>query len=464
MTGHPRADALVGVIVAVALIWLLMAIALAVGRPEGELLSVTLRSVDAAGYNRSRWLSQRVRAAVPDGLVYRLERANVAKPFDQGTRVRWSARLTQRRWFGRILLAIMAASLSAATVGCGGSLPELTSSESPDSRVVRSQAVLDQFVGRDDAPGCSAAVADRGVIVWQGSRGLADLDSHTAIGSETSFSIGSVSKQFIAIGVLLLEQAGQLSTSDRLSKHFPGMPGWADRVTLAQMMHHSSGIPEYFGFLGAKGRPEATLTKQEVLAKISAAKKLRFQPGTKWEYSNSNYLLLGVIIERVSGQPLGTFLRERIFDPLQLDMVAGPGQEISGRARAYSQPGSEFEKVEWHLYALGPGGIWSTSSDLVRWADNYRTGNVGGPALLMRVFDGAQDTGFESSRFPGARYGAGIFILPDNRLVHDGDFEGFESSFIVSPDRQYAAAVLCNRYESTPDIVTEVLASVWEFR
>jgi hypothetical protein len=82
----------------------------------------------------------------------------------------------------------------------------------------------------------------------------------------------------------------------------------------------------------------------------------------------------------------------------------------------------------------------------------------------MRVLDGAQGTGIESSRYPGARYGAGIFILPDNRLVHDGDFEGFESSFIVSPDRESAAAVLCNRYESTPDILADVLASVWEFR
>ena len=120
--------------------------------------------------------------------------------------------------------------------------------------------------------------------------------------------------------------------------------------------------------------------------------------------------------------------------------------------------------MEGHIYALGPGGIWSTSADLVKWADNYRTGSVGGPALLTRVFDGSQDTGIESSPYPGARYGAGIFILPDNRLVHGGNFEGFQSSFIVSPDRQSAVAVLCNRFESTPDILTEVLASVWEFR
>jgi hypothetical protein len=80
----------------------------------------------------------------------------------------------------------------------------------------------------------------------------------------------------------------------------------------------------------------------------------------------------------------------------------------------------------------------------------------------MRVFDGAQHTGIDSSPYPGARYGAGIVILPDNRLVHSGDFEGFESSFIVSPDRS-AAAVLCNRFESTPEAMTDVLASVWGF-
>jgi CubicO group peptidase (beta-lactamase class C family) len=330
--------------------------------------------------------------------------------------------------------------------------------------VFRSKASLDQLVGRDDGPGCSAAVAERGVVVWQGSRGLAELESHTAINSETSFDIGSVSRQFVAIGVLLLDQAGQLSTSDPLSQHVPGMPGWADRVTLAQLLHHSSGIPDYFGDLAPKGWEHATLNPHGALAKISAAKKLRFQPGSKWEYSNSNYLLLGVIIERVSGQSLGTFLRERIFDPLQLRMVTGPGQKIPGRARSYSQPGSKFENVNWHFYALGPSGIWSTPADLVRWADNYRTGNVGGPALLTRVFDGAQDTGVDSSPWTGARYGAGIFILLDNRLVHGGSFEGFKSSFIVSPDRQSAVAVLCNRVEGKPEILAEALAFIWGFR
>ena len=121
--------------------------------------------------------------------------------------------------------------------------------------------------------------------------------------------------------------------------------------------------------LAQKGWEQATLKQQDALAKISAVRKLRFQPGTKWEYSNSNYLLLGVVIERVSGQPLGTFLKEKIFDPLQLRMVADPGQQmIPGGARSYRQPGSAFENVNWHLYALGP------SEYLV---DACRSGQVG---------------------------------------------------------------------------------------
>ena len=390
----------------------------------------------------------------------------MTQPFDHVTRSHWLRAPGQRRWVVRTLFAVVCSLICVGTVGCGGSLPRSTPPESPDSRVVRSQAALDQLVGRDDAPGCSAAVAVRGVVVWQGSRGLADLESHTAITSETSFDIASISKQFTAIGVLLLEQAGQLSTSDRLSEHVPGMPGWADRVTLAQLMHHSSGIPDYFGDLAQKGWEQATLKQQDALAKISAVRKLRFQPGTKWEYSNSNYLLLGVVIERVSGQPLGTFLKEKIFDPLQLRMVADPGQQmIPGGARSYRQPGSAFENVNWHLYALGPSEIWSTPADLVRWADNYRNGSVGGPALLTRLFDGAPETGLESSRYgPGIRYGAGIFILPDNTLAHNGSFEGFKSMFSVSPDRQSAVAVLCNRAESKPEFLTDGLAFIWGFR
>ena len=115
--------------------------------------------------------------------------------------------------------------------------------------------------------------------------------------------------------------------------------------------------------------------------------------------------------------------------------------------------------MDWQFYALGAAGIWSTSADLVKWADNYRTGSIGGTALLMRTFDEARATGIESTQ-----YGAGIFILPDNGWFTAVTFDGFKSIFSVSPDRQSAVAVLCNRFESKPDILAEGLAFIWEFR
>ena len=316
-------------------------------------------------------------------------------------RSRSSSELVRRCWVGRALLTLVLACLCAAAVGCGGSSPT-PPAESPDSRGARSQAALDQLVGRDDGPGCSAAVADRGTVVWEGSRGLADVDKREAITSETRFEIAAVSKQFTAIGILLLEQAGQLSMSDRLSKHLHGMPDWADRVTLAQLMHQVSGVPDYFGSLDLEGEP-ARLNRDQLLAQIARTKKLEFRPGTKWEYSNSNYILLSVVIERVTGQSIREFLGHKIFEPLQLRMVADPNDASAGTARSYRPDGAGFETVDWHFYVLGTAGIQSTPTDLVRWADNYRSGTVGGPALLSGLREGAEETGFDSSR-----YGAGI--------------------------------------------------------
>jgi CubicO group peptidase (beta-lactamase class C family) len=171
-------------------------------------------------------------------------------------------------------------------------------------------------------------------------------------------------------------------------------------------------------------------------------------------------VLLGVVIERVSGQSIGEFLGQQFFEPLQLEMVADPNDASAGAARSYRPDGAGFEAVDWHFFVLGTAGIQSTPADLVGWADNYRSGRVGGPALLSGLFEGAEETGFDSSR-----YGAGIFILPDQKLIHMGALEGFRSVFIVSPDRQRAAAVLCNHAETDPQEVGDYLRStIWEFR
>jgi CubicO group peptidase (beta-lactamase class C family) len=342
--------------------------------------------------------------------------------------------------------------------GCDGSEPVASSSVSPDTRAARSQAALSELVARDDVPGCAAAVAERGVVVWQGVRGLADIDAKTPIGPETRFHIASISKQFIANAILMLDEAGTLSTSDRLSRYIPAMPAWARQVTLLQLMHHMSGVPDYYGELAPEGWMDSSLDRDEVLAQISSAKKLRFKPGTRWEYSNSNYFLLGLVVERTSGQSLDAFLRTRIFEPLQLEMTAEPKPHVTHRAHSYRSAGLDFEEVTFDIYALGPSGVWSTAAVLAVWGDIYRTEKLGGPDLQVRRLEGAPETGIESSR-----YGAGIFILDSNRLYATGTFDAFNSVFLVSSDRQRSAAVLCNRAESKPYILSDVLALIWAF-
>jgi len=165
---------------------------------------------------------------------------------------------------------------------------------------------------------------------------MADLQSRTPISPETSFDIGSVSTQFTATAVLLLANQGKLSTSDPLSKHLEGLPSWSRTVTLGQLMHHVSGIPDYLGLLAARGIAfEEKTSREHVLKLISEVEFLNFKPGSRWEYSNSNYLLLAMVIEKISGQRLPEFLQQKIFGPLQLHMVVGPTSSLPGKARSY---------------------------------------------------------------------------------------------------------------------------------
>ncbi|WP_006244402.1 serine hydrolase domain-containing protein [Mycolicibacterium tusciae] len=337
---------------------------------------------------------------------------------------------------------------TAAATGAAATDPELAA---------RSQSVLDGSVEADE-PGCSAAVGVEGNVVWAGARGLADLETGAPITEDTAFDIASVSKQFTAAAILLLAQTGKLSLDDTLATHVPGLPAWAQTVTVAQVMNQTSGIPDYIGLLEDEGYEYSDRTTQEqALRALADAPELQFEPGERFDYSNSNYFLLGEIVARVSGQPLPAFLRAEIFKPLDLAMVmdfkAIPGSalpyEYDEDTRTYNVAVTAWEQV-------GDGGVQTTPSQLVRWADNYRTGKVGGQALLDAQLTGAADTGDD-----GDRYGAGIFILSDGSLDHDGSWAGYVTAFHVSADRRTAVAVSCNTDTQDPGVIAEELEGIW---
>jgi CubicO group peptidase (beta-lactamase class C family) len=359
---------------------------------------------------------------------------------------------------------LLAATVLVALVGCDGQAgtnPTGTDpSPAPTGREERSDAAL-WAMGRDDQPGCAAAVGRNGRVVWSGARGVADLDSGRPITSETVFDIGSVSKQFTATAVLLLAAEDRLSVDDTVAEHLSGLPGWAERVSIEQLMHHTSGIPDYIDLLLGAGHDLADRTTQAQAVQALGTVRLGFVPGSRFEYSNSNYLLLAEIVHRVSGQRLPDFLTDQVFEPLDLDMVMDKVAAIPGKATPYtldtpnpSTPGAPVAGGSGWAQ-VGSGGIQTTPVELVRWADNYRTGRVGGQDLLdAQLADAVDDD-------QGSRYGAGIARRPDGTLLHSGGWDGFVAHFQVSPDRKLAVAVTCNTDKPDPEAVAASLAKTW---
>ena len=232
----------------------------------------------------------------------------------------------------RFLLLAVCSSLSA----CGGrhsAAPTTTATTDHTDAGTRSQTVLNDAI-EARAPGCSAAVGVKGKVVWTGVRGVADMSTGKAITTQTVFDIASVSKQFTATGLLLLVDGGKLTLNDPLSRYMPEMPTWATTVTVGQLMHQTSGIPEYVGLLEAHGyQLSDRTTEDQALQALVAVPKLEFQPGSQFDYSNSNYLLLGEIVRRVAREPLPQFLTEQIFQPLGLGHGRGSNRADSRQSR-----------------------------------------------------------------------------------------------------------------------------------
>ena len=308
------------------------------------------------------------------------------------------------------------------------------------------QAVADLVPA--DRPGCSAAVAREGVVLWAGAAGLADLANGVPVTTETSFDIASVSKQFTATAILMLQRDGLLSVSDPISTYVDGLPAWGATVTLDQLIHHTSRIPDYWVELDKIhiGFSDPA-DQQTTLDAIRREKKL--SPGSGYEYSNSNYVLLAEVVARVSGEPLPQFLAERIFTPLGLDMVVAPTLQAPDIALSYDDD-LNLQQAGWTSY--GHTGIITTPSELARWGDQYRAGDI----IQDDFAVGAVDEG------AGELYAAGMDIEADGDLNHTGRMGGYVSDFTVSADRELTIAVMCNGHLSPRFPLANALWAIWD--
>ncbi|MFE5409524.1 serine hydrolase domain-containing protein [Microbacterium sp. NPDC056569] len=321
-----------------------------------------------------------------------------------------------------------------------------------DQKRSASAEVLEAVVP-DDEPGCSAAVAIDGDVVWAQARGLADVDTGAPLETSTPIHIASVGKQFTAMAVLMLAEQGALSVEDSPADHLDGLPPWTEDLTLNDLMHHTSGIAEFLEVpLSDFGPPP--LNNGDILEFVRTSPNA--QPGTPgtWSYSNTNYTLLADIIAEVTGVEFDEWMQANVFTPLELEARIGP--QTPSDPIGYEAVGEGFLVAEPFVWdVVGPGFVTMTPSELARWGDQLRA-----PSLVSDdTLDDALSDGVPVG--DGWSYGPGLLVAEDGTLVHDGAGAGHETNFGVSDDRHTTIAISCNHDGLHLPTVLEDLAAVW---
>lgn len=327
-----------------------------------------------------------------------------------------------------------------------------------DSRAKRVEDVFGGMVS-DREPGAAVLVLEDGRVAFERGYGVADLRTMRPIDERTNFRLASVTKQFTAAAVCLLVRDGKLSYDDSLTSVFPEFPAYGRNITIRHLLQHTSGLPDYENLMAPPDPEvpveEAQITDAGVLALLERQTAGKFPPGTRWEYSNSGYVVLGLVVGKAAGRPFGKFLGDRIFAPLQMDgtMAYERGKnEVPDRAFGHS-----FEKGRWRetdqsptSATLGDGGVYSSLRDMARWDAALREHSLldaGELELVMTPVVAPAGPPVEPDGTPAA-YGFGWFLNPwkgHARAWHYGETIGFRTAIERFVTDGVTVVVLCNR-------------------
>jgi CubicO group peptidase (beta-lactamase class C family) len=325
-------------------------------------------------------------------------------------------------------------------------------------------ATNDPVFGAVDAgaPGCAAGAMRGGRSVFSGAYGLADLKHKTPLTGASLFNMASVSKQFTALTVLQLEQEGLLKLSDPVRKYIPELGAFAADITLYQLLTHTSGIRDFIAMGEIAGTsPETFTTEQAFLAIMARQTVGDFVPGTSFVYGNSDYVLLSLVVRRVSGQTLNAAAHQRIFAPLGMKHSIFRHDHhtaIPGMATGYAIKDGAWQAANDGQDVVGGSGLYSSIAEMLLWAKNFHQPVIGAAALATMQARGALSNGQQTG------YGMGLAPLTYRGLkviAHNGSVKGYRSSFQVFPDQDFAAIVLCNSGSASPEQIGSRLADIY---
>ncbi len=311
-------------------------------------------------------------------------------------------------------------------------------------------------------PGCAVGAYRAGEILFARGYGYADLEHDVPLTDASVFYLASVSKQFTAAAVLLLAGEGKLSIDDDVRKFLPELPDYGKRMTLRHLLHHTSGVRDYELLLQLEGRENDRLTNADMLWLLAHQRALNFAPGSAFAYSNSGYVLLSIVVERVSGLSFWAFMKDRIFDPLGMEassVAQDHSRVVPGRAVGYATRPDGTLRISMNSRDYtGPGNVMTTIRDLARWDANFYAPRVGGQALVdgLRTRDNLED-GKPSSYAMGLGIGESLGRPFE---IHSGGAWGYRTVLARYPGDRLAVAVLCNDASAKPSELAEQVARV----
>lgn len=315
------------------------------------------------------------------------------------------------------------------------------------------------------SPGCALGVYRDGKIVYSKGYGLANLEENVAITPQSVFDIGSTSKQFTGASILLLEKQGKLSISDDIRKYLPELPDYGQRITILQLLNHTSGLRDYLTLMELAGiNIEGVTTDEDALQMIVRQKALNFAPGSEWLYSNTGYFLLSVIVKRVSGTTLREFAAENIFTPLEMSHTQYRDDHtslISNRAMAYDakEKGGGYSLDVSYFEQTGDGAVHTSVEDLQKWDENFYSGQIGGKDFLTKI----QEVG-KLNNGKLLLYAKGLHIEDYRGLhtvSHGGSWGGYRAELLRFPEQHFSVACLCNLGSANPSKRAHQVADVY---
>ena len=316
-----------------------------------------------------------------------------------------------------------------------------------------------------DLPGFAVMVIKNGNKIYNKGFGFENLQSKKKITPNTNFYLASVSKEFTALAIMILHDRGKLNFDDKIQKYLPDFPSYGKDITIRNLLTHTSGVPDYYSLLGYSHN-FYRISNKDVWQLLLKQDSLNFPPGTKYEYSNSGYVLLSMIVEKISNQTFAEFMKKNIFAKIRMNktLVCTPTNyfKIPNRAIGYIKDSTGiYIKDDYDQFTTGAGGIFSNTNDLFKWDQSLYTTKLVKQSTLaeaftnQKLFDGKEINygfgwmigSFKKGKLKGINY-----------LFHNGALDGFRNLIFRIPKLQFSYIVLSNSGEdlAVPERIAKI--------